>query len=148
MLKISYLTIKEWRKRLRQLTKNHMYKIQACKVIASEFKVNPNTVRYCLFQRRSYLNAKDYQEAYRNRPEIKTRRRDFDYRYKRLTRHIDSLLPQIFNSKLELSLGDISVGIRNLSEISLRERTLEKLLLKYENTERGPPILKTESGNY
>ena len=88
----------------------------------------------------------DYE--YRNRPEIKTQRRDFDYRYKKLVRHIDSVLPQIFNSKPELPLKEISNGIENLTGISLKERTLEKLLLKYENKPRDPPIIKTESGKY
>lgn len=63
-------------------------------------------------------------------------------------RHIDKYLPQVFNGNPELSLRAISDGIDNLSGIALKERTLEKLLLNYEGLPRGPPIIKSESGNY
>lgn len=68
--------------------------------------------------------------------------------YKKVIRHIDTYLPQVFNGNPELSLKTISDGIDNLSGISLKERTLEKLIGKYEGLPRGPPIIKTESGNY
>lgn len=68
--------------------------------------------------------------------------------YKKVIRHVDNFLPQVFNSKPELSLRDISARIDNLSGIYLKERTLEKILGKYESKPRGPPVIKTESGNY
>lgn len=148
MLKIPYLTIKQWRKSLRQLTKNHMYKIDACKVIADKFKVNPNTVRYCLFQRKGYLNRKDYEEKYRNRPNIYIKRKNYDLKYKSVVRHIDNLFPQIFNSNPELPLSEISGRIDNLTGVHLKETTLETLLNKYNGKARDPPLIKTESGNY
>lgn len=78
----------------------------------------------------------------------KFRQKHPDYRYKRVTRHIDNFFPRVFNSTPELPLKEISVGIENLTGISLKENTLEKLLLNYEGKPRGPPIVKTETGNY
>lgn len=148
MLKIPYLTIKEWRKSLRQLTKNHIYKIEVCKVIANKFKVNPNTVRYCLFQRRGYLNRKDYEEKYRNKPDIYIKRKNYDLKYKRVVRHIDSYFPKIFNSNPELPLSEISSRIDNLTGVHLKENTLDNLLNRYGAKAKDPPLIKTELGKY
>lgn len=63
-------------------------------------------------------------------------------------RHIDKYLPQIFNGDSELQLKEISIGIGNLTGISLKERTLEELLLKYRGLPRGSPVIKIEGGNY
>lgn len=155
MLKIPYSIIKEWRKKLKQLRRMRTPILESCRVIADEFKINPNTVRYCLFQRKDYHKReyrreynKYYNKSYRKRHEIRLKIRDYDYKYKRLVGHLDSILPQVFNLHSELGLGDISNEIKNLAGISLQESTLEKIIAKYEDKPRGSPIIKTKSKNY
>ena len=107
-------------------------KIRFCEKIAQEHNLLLETVRYYMFKRKP---QKIYDRTY-------------DLKYKRLIRHIDSVFPQIFNGKPELSLNEISDRIENSAGIYLKEKTLERLLAGYEGKPRGPPILKTESGNY
>jgi len=73
-------------------------------------------------------------------------KRRYERLYRHLTRHVDSILPQTFNGNDELSLAEISGRIANMIGVSVRERTLEKLLARYEGKPRGPPALKTEKG--
>lgn len=111
-------------------------KLRFCEMIAKENNLPLRTVRYYMFERKpSPTNIEEYNKEY-------------DLKYKKVVRHIDTFLPQVFNGNPELSLRAISDGIDNLSGVSLKERTLEKLLLKYEGTPRGQPIIKTETGNY
>lgn len=74
--------------------------------------------------------------------------KDYNSKYKRLTRHIDVVLPKVFNSNPELSLQEISSRIGSLSGIHLGEVTLENIIKKYESKASDPPLVKTESGNY
>jgi len=106
----------------------------AYQIIAKRYDVRPEMVA-------SYIGPLTTEEK-------KQHVYSYDYRYKNIIRHVDNLLPQVFNGNPELSLKAISDGIDNLSGISLKEKTLEKLVGKYEGLPRGPPILKTESGNY
>lgn len=135
-LKITPKMVLEWRNTIKELkntirSKNRGFpnaKRQIFLLIANRYNVDVQTVYH-------YMTPSLISKMH-------------GYEYKRLAGHIDSFLPQVFNGKPELSLGDISVGIENLVGISLKEGTLEKLLLKYENKPRGPPIIKTETGNY
>lgn len=61
---------------------------------------------------------------------------------------MDSLLPQIFCDKQELPLNEITSGIENLTGISYKRKTLEKILTKYKNNTRGSPLIKTSLANY
>lgn len=106
----------------------------AYQVIAKRYDVRPEMVA-------SYIGPLTTEEK-------KQHFHGYDYRYKNIIRHVDNLLPQVFNGNPELSLKAISDGIDNLSGISLKERTLEKLVGKYEGLPKGLPILKTETGNY
>lgn len=125
------LAIKKLRRRAGGL--RHDYRLSERKIaqiIANEYNLPSEMVRY-------HVSVKDKRYP-----------GHYDLRYKRLIRHIDSILTQIFNGNSELPLNDILIGINNLKGISLKERTLEKLLSKYEGLPRGPPVVKTEAGKY
>lgn len=127
-------TIRKIRLKARGLRHDHrLSKRKISRLIAEKYNLPFTTTRYYAFESRR--DVKRYDSKY-------------DLKYKGLIRHIDNLLPQVFNGNPELPLKEISSGIENLTGISLKERTLEKLLLKYENLPRGPPIVKTETGNY
>jgi hypothetical protein len=140
-----------WRSIFRKLTlKEGIPRKKAYCMIAEKYNVTPKMVSSyvgLLTQGEEKTHSRIYKQGYRKRIE-KGYFRSYDYRYKNIIRHVDNLLPQVFNSIPELSLKAISNGIDNLSGISLKERTLEKLVGKYEGLPRGPPIVKTESGNY
>lgn len=128
---VDALTIKKWRRKAGGL--KHGYRLskrKICKTVANEFNAPLTQIRYHLFD-------KD-----RIRPGF------YDLRYKRLVRHIDRLLPKVFNGELVLSLKEISTGIENLEGIHIKERTLEKLFGKYEESSNSPIIVKTKTYNY
>jgi len=128
---IDEITIKKLRRRAGGL--RHDYRLserKIAKIIANEYGIPPEIIRY-------HVSIKDKRYP-----------GHYDLKYKRLIRHIDNLFPQIFNGKPELQLKEISSRIENLAGIYLKKRTLEKLLLNYENNVRGPPIIKTETGSY
>jgi len=135
-LKITPKMVLEWRNTIKEL-KN---------TIRSKNRGFPDAKRQIFLLIANRYNV-DVQTVYRYMtPSLISKMHG--YEYKRLTGHLDSFLPQVFNGNPELSLRAISTGIDNLSGIFLKERTLEKLLAGYENKPRGIPIIKTESGNY
>lgn len=73
---------------------------------------------------------------------------DYDLRYKHLIRHLDTVLPQLYNGNSDLPLSRLTVRIGELTGIQMQEETLEKLLAGYQGKPRGPPLLRTESGSY
>ena len=107
---------------------------------------------YRIKQKERKLRIKKYQREYRKRPEVKLRykedRKIYDLKYKRVVRHIDTYFPKIFNSNPDLPLSEISSRIGSLSDIHLKENTLETLLNKYNGNPRGSPLIKTDSGKY
>lgn len=130
-MKFDELTIKKLRRRAGGL--RHDFRLserKIAKIIANEYNILPEIIRY-------HISIKDKRYP-----------GHYDLKYKRLIRHVDSVLPQVFNGNPELSLNDICIGIDNLKGISLKEGTLEKLIGKYQRMPRGPPIVKTETGNY
>lgn len=141
MVTLDEPAIRRIRLRTRVLRHDHgLSKRKISRIIAQEFNLPFNTVRYYAF-----IIGKDWR-----RHTLKGKRYDnkYDLKYKRVIRHIDNLLPRVFNGNSELQLKEISNGIENLAGISLKERTLEKLLGKYERLPRGSPIIKAEPGNY
>jgi hypothetical protein len=111
-----------------------MPKREVYRIIAEKYNVTPNMVS-------SYIEPiTDKDKAHH----FST----YDFKYKRLIRHIDNLLPHLFNGNSELQLKEICNGIENLAGIYIKEGTLEKLLLKYKGKPRGLPVIKTESGSY
>ncbi|GAG20259.1 unnamed protein product [marine sediment metagenome] len=108
-------------------------KIRFCEMIAKEYNLPIRTLRYYMFERKT--STAFYDKTY-------------DLKYKRLVRHIDKILPQIFNGEAELSLIEMSSGIDKLTGVYIKERTLEKILNRYEGEPRGEPLVKTESGKY
>src|SRR3989338_10786914 len=127
---IDELIIKKWRRKAGGLRHDHrLSERKIAKIIADEYSVPSEIVRY-------HISTKDKRYP-----------GHYDLRYKKVVRHIDTFLPQVFNGNPELSLKAISDGIDNLSGISLKERTLERLLGRYEGKQGGPPIIKSESGN-
>ena len=142
--------IMEWNKLIRHLTRvHHLKKKQACKMIQGSLGVPARTVanytspsRYRFpsqYQRYPSQNRR-YPSQY-NSPE-------YDLRYKHLIRHLDTILPTLYNGNPELTLPEISERIETHAGIRMQEGTLEKLLARYEGKPRGPPVLKTESGSY
>lgn len=132
---VDMFTIKKWRRRAGGL--KHDFRLserRICTIVAKEFNVPLTTIRYYLFDR-DKKDPRFYDRLY-------------DLKYKRVIRHMDSVLPQVFNGNPELSLNNICIGINNLKGISLKEKTLERLIGKYEGLLKGPPIVKTETGNY
>ncbi len=75
------------------------------------------------------------------------REKRYDLRYHHLIRHLDTLLPQLYNGNTELSLAEMSERIESQVGIKMQVGTLEKRLASY-NGDRAPPVLRTESGTY
>jgi len=141
MVTLDEQAIRTIRLKARGLRHDHrLSKRKISRIIADEFGLPFNTVRYYAF-----IIGSDWKKENRKNMAYD---KNYDLKYKKVIRHIDSFLPQVFNGNPELSLRAISDGIDNLSGISLKERTLEKLVGKYEGNPKGPPILKTETGNY
>ena len=125
--------IREWRVKASNLANNpRLSPGGISRVIAREYGVPVGVVRYYAFATRQ--DPKRYHQLY-------------DLRYKHLIRRLDIILPALYNGNPELSLPAMSERIEARAGIKMQEGTLEKLLGKY-NGERGPPVLKTESGSY
>ncbi|MFH1644851.1 MAG: hypothetical protein ABIB11_00360 [Candidatus Omnitrophota bacterium] len=139
-VKVTLEMVLEWRNTVQELkntirSKNRGFpnaKRQIYLLIAQKYNVDVQTVYH-------YMNQKVRNRAYD---------RNYDLKYKRVVRHIDSYFPQIFNSNPDLPLSEISSRINSLSDIHLKENTLETLLNKYNGNPRGSPLIKAESGNY
>lgn len=124
-------TIRRWRIRATNLSHNpSLSAAEICRIIGREDGTSPHTVRYHTFHAR-----RDF-ESYR---------RWYARNYMRISRHLDSVLPTLYNGNSELSLAELTGRIESNAGIAMRESTLEKLLGKYEGNK---PLVKTESGKY
>lgn len=124
----------EWRKIIRHLmVVEHKTKKKACKIVEEKFNVPSSTVA-------AYTAPSSYRPPSQNK--------NYNAGYVKTKRHIDKILPQVFKNNPELPLKQISNGIDKLAGVYIKEKTLEKILTKYEGNPRGLPIVKTETGNY
>ena len=76
------------------------------------------------------------------------REKRYDLRYHHLIRHLDTVLPALYNGNSDLSLEEMSGRIQSHVGIKMQEGTLEKLLVRYGGEPRGSPVLRTELGTY
>ena len=132
--KYSLKDIREWRVKAAHLGNNpHLSKGTISRKIAREYSVPVFAVLYHVFT--STQDAKKYHKRY-------------DREYKHLIRHLDTILPRLYNGNSDLSLTEMAGRIESNIGIRMQEQTIEKLLVRYEGKPRGPPLLRTETGSY
>ena len=68
--------------------------------------------------------------------------------YSRLRRHLDKVLPKVFNGDSELSLQEVTNRVGDSAGVKVREATLENILGKCESNRGCSPLVKSDSGNY
>lgn len=133
----------QWKKTIRHLATQHISKKQACEIIEKSSGV-PAQIVAVYTAPHNYKPPSHYRKySYPHYGNHNTN--EYDLKYKNLIRHIDDVLPQLFNGNSELSLTEMTEGIESNVGISMRESTLEKLIGKYEG---NAPLIKTELGHY
>lgn len=109
---------------------------------------NPTYFNRWFKEHPNYLNNwfKQHKGYWRN---FLQRHPDYWKRYKLYIRkNFDKVFLDVFRNKQDLPFKDVYAEVKNLTGLPIKARTLEKLLLKYENKPRGMPIIRTETGNY
>ncbi len=134
---------KLWRKEDYQKFKKqlHTWRGNNPRYFSRWLKEHPDYLRQWLDEHKGYSKM-SWKRFCERHPNYKKRYNFY------IRRNIDNLLMTIFNDKQDLSSNEIYSRIKNLTGISLKERTLEKLLLKYGGLPRGSPVIKIESENY
>lgn len=139
-------TIREWRIKARTLRRDsQLSKRKISRMIAENSKAPLHAVYYYVF---GDSRKHEGHQKYLRYGSYSTPQPEYDLKYKHLIRRLDKLIPQFFNENSELSLAELTHRIEANVGIAMRSSTLEKLLGKYEGSEKGSPVVKTESGNY